>query len=257
VINVSKGFSLISSKLELHGIGKKISIIVPAFNEAPCLEKNIMAIREAIQRITRSYEIILAEDGSTDGTDIVSKKLAVENPWIIHSHFAERLGKGGALKRAFRVSSGELIIFMDADIATSLNCLPQMIGEIERGYDMAIGSRRIRGSKSKRSPSRTLLSWIYNLFVRILFGTGVYDHQCGFKAFRRNMVESVIDDVQSNSFIFDTEFIVIAKNLGFSIKEFPVIWAEPESRLSKVQLLRDGFRMGLQLLKLRANIWKH
>ena len=216
-----------------------------------------MSVKEAVSRITDSYEIVIAEDGSSDGTDAISRKLAISNDWILHSHSDQRLGKGGALKRAFGVCSGEVIVFMDADIATSLDCLPKMIGVIDKGHDMAIGSRMVRGSMSKRSFSRMFLSMIYNLIVRVLFGSGVYDHQCGFKAFRRKMVESVFNDVQSNGFVFDTELIVRAKHNGFSIVELSVIWTEPEGRLSKVQLLRDGVRMGLQLLKLRIELSRH
>jgi len=234
----------------------KISIIIPAHNEASCLRESIRAIEEAVSRLEASYEIIIAEDGGSDGTDVIAEELAVENPYISHLHSDERLGKGGSLKRAIGVAQGELIIYMDADLATSLDHLPEIFELIECGYDIAIGSRNIKGSKVKRPLSRTIASIAYNFLVRVLFKDGIHDHQCGFKGFRRKVLESIVEDIESNDFLFDTELIVRAKRGGFSIFEFPVVWAEPKGRNSKVQLLRDGVLMGIKLLKLRVKLWR-
>lgn len=236
---------------------EKVSIVIPAYNEAFCIKETIRAIEEAINRLGVPYEIIIAEDGARDRTDIIVEELAVENSSILHLHSDERLGKGGSLKRALGVAQGELVIYMDVDLATSLNNLSDIFELIGCGYDMAIGSRNIKGSKVKRPLSRAIASIAYNFLIRLLFKDGIYDHQCGFKGFRRKVYESIAEDIESNDFLFDTELLVRTKRGGFSIAEFPVVWAEPEGRLSKVQLLRDGVRMGLQLLKLRVNLWRH
>lgn len=232
----------------------KISIIIPAYNEAYCLKDNIRSVERAIKRITGSYEIIIAEDGNSDGTDVIAEELAVENHSILHLHSDKRLGKGGSLRGALGTTKGEVVIYMDADLATDLNHLSEVIELIEEGYDLVIGSRNIKGSKVKRPLSRTMASFAYNFLVRLLFRDGIYDHQCGFKGFRRNVFESIAEDIESNGFLFDTELILRAKLRGFSIAEFPMAWAEPEERNSKVQILKDGFRMGLQLLKLRVKL---
>ena len=245
----------LSTSKKLVFAEKEVSVVIPAFNEASCLKGNISFIERKIKRITRSYEIILTEDGSSDGTDLIAAELAVENPCILHLHSDVRRGKGGALKRAFNASKGKVVIFMDADLATSLDSLSGILERIEEGYDGVIGSRNIKGSNVKRPLSRTLFSFGFNFLVRLLFKDGIYDHQCGFKAFRRDVLESM-GDIESNGFLFDTEFIIRAKLRGFSISEFPVIWAEPEQRKSKVQLPRDAVRMGTELLKLRAKLWR-
>jgi len=235
---------------------KKVSVVVPAYNEAPHLKQNTMFIEEAVKRITESYEIIIVEDGSTDGTDVIAKRLAEENPRILHLHSDKRLGKGRALKRALRHSRGEVIIFMDADLATSLDCLPRVMELIKNGYSVVIASRHIKGACVKRSPLRAVASMAYNFFVRLLFKDGIHDHQCGFKAFNRQVLESVIEDIESDGFFFDTEFIIKAKQKGFRIVEVPVMWREQEGRSSKFRLLRDGVMMVLELLKLRLKLWR-
>jgi len=233
-----------------------LSLIVPAYNEASFLKRNIDFIEEAIKSITKSYEIIIAEDGSTDGTTKIAADMARENSRIKHSHADERLGKGQALKRALKASIGEIIVFMDADLATSLSHLAKLVILIESEYDVAIGSRHTNGSFTSGSLLRTFTSKTYNILVRLLFRDGIRDHQCGFKAFRRKAFEYLLKDVESNGFIFDTELIVKARKKGFLIAEIPVTWIEPHGRRSKFKLLRDGPNMWLKLLRLRAELWK-
>jgi glycosyltransferase involved in cell wall biosynthesis len=233
-----------------------VSVIVPAFNEAAALKRNIKSIKKALEPIAESCEIIIAEDGSTDGTSMIAEQLAEECPEVFHLHSDERLGKGGALKRALKISRGEIIIFMDADLATSLDSLSSVILVIKNGYDGAVASRRIKGAKVKRPFSRALASKAYSLFVRLLFKDGIRDHQCGFKAFSRQLLESVLDDVESEGFLFDTELIVKAQRRGFVVVEVPVTWKEPKGRTSKVMLFRDGAKMGFELLKLRGKLWR-
>ena len=145
---------------------------------------------------------------------------------------------------------------MDADLATNLQCLPGMLKQIERGYDIVIGSRNITGSNVSRPFSRTLSSLFYNFLVRLVFSDGIHDHQCGFKVFRSNVLDS-IGTIESNGFFFDTELLVRAKKQGYSIVEYPVIWQEPLDRKSKINILRDGLKIGIELLKLRIKLWKH
>lgn len=232
-----------------------VSIIVPAFNEATCIEENLSVIEQEIDKITRSYEIIIAEDGSLDGTDIIAESLSREKSQIKHLHSDERSGKGAALNRAFQSSAGKIVVFMDADLATNLQCLSGMLEQIERGYDIVIGSRHINGSKVERPFSRTITSLVYNYFVRLVFRDKIHDHQCGFKVFHSDVLDS-IGAIKSNGFFFDTELLVTAKKLGYSIVEYPVTWKEPLNRKSKINILRNGIKMGMELLKLRIKLWK-
>lgn len=230
----------------------KISIIVPAYNEAETLKRNIKIISNGISRILNNYEIIIAEDGSTDETTKIVMEIANENPKVIHLHSSQRLGKGLALKRAIKASEGEIITFMDADLATNLMNLIQLLKSIEGGYGITIGSRYVKGSYVERPLTRTIASRAYNLLVNLLFEDGIQDHQCGFKAFSRQALESIIDDVKSNGFFFDTELIVKARWKGFLITEIPVRWREmrKESTLRKIIMLAPLMTWELLMLKL-------
>jgi len=161
-----------------------MSIVIPAYNEAAALGRSIGCVEDAVSQMTDSYELIIAEDGSTDGTDRVAEKLTNDNSKIVHLHSDPQLGKGSALKRALKASRGEIVVFMDADMATNLEHLPELLNSIGSGNGIAVGSRHIRGSCVERPFSRAIASLAYNLFVRILFGDGVFDHQCSLEMLR-------------------------------------------------------------------------
>jgi len=226
----------------------EISVVFPAYNEVNGLEKAVLETRRFLEGITDSFEIIIAEDGSTDGTDILASALSKKYPNVKHLHSDIRLGRGRALKKAFRASKGRILVFMDVDLATDLRCLKPLIESVEEGYDFVTGSRMLRESIVERSFLRRLASTVYNLMVRLLLGSDLKDHQCGFKAFKRESLFKVIDKVKAEHWFWDTELLVLASRLGFKIKEIPVVWKG--GRRSKVRLLSDTLKMGLQILRL-------
>lgn len=233
---------------------KEISIILPAYNEALRIERCIREVERAVSSFSGSYEVIVAEDGSTDGTERVVASLSRSNPHLRFLHSSVRLGKGKAIKRAVRSAKGDVIVFMDVDLATSLNYLPQIVKLAQRHRGMAIGSRHVKGSKVQRRFSRTLFSLTYNLLVRMLFLDGVHDHQCGFKAMRREVVEVLLDKTESDGFFFDTEMILWCKKLGFPVIEVGVEWAETKKKSgSAIRLFPDAARLGLDLLRFKLN----
>jgi glycosyltransferase AglD len=230
---------------------KEISVLLPAYNEALQIEKCVREVDHAVSSFSGSYEIIVAEDGSTDGTDSIVSGLLNSVPNLSFQHSPVRLGKGKAIKNAVDSAKGEVIVFMDVDLATSLDCLPQVIRQVEEHGGMVIGSRHVAGSRVHRRPSRTLFSLAYNLLVRVLFLDSIHDHQCGFKAMRHEVAESV-GDIKSNGFFFDTEMILRCKKSGFPIMEVGVEWSENRSRsTSKVRLFHDAARIGLDLFKFK------
>ncbi|MCX6814197.1 MAG: glycosyltransferase [Candidatus Aenigmarchaeota archaeon] len=196
-----------------------------------------------------SYEIVVSEDGSTDGTDRILKELAGREI-ITHLHSGIRLGKGKAVRNAFFASSGERVFFTDADFPMEMEDIPKMLGLLGR-YNMVIGSRS-KGISAERSFARKMFSISYNSFVRLLFRTGIRDHQCGVKAFRREAVKEAFSRI-SSGFLWDTELIVRAKREGCSIFELPIRWQEKRSGRSKVSVYRDSYRMGKALIK----FWYH
>ena len=230
---------------------KEISVLLPAYNEALQIEKCVREVNHTVSSFSGSYEIIVAEDGSTDGTDSIVSELLNVVPNLSLQHSSVRLGKGKAIKNAVNSAKGEVIVFMDVDLATSLDCLPQIIKQVEEHGGMVIGSRHVAGSKVHRRASRTLFSLAYNLLVRVLFLDSIHDHQCGFKAMRHEVAEAV-GDIKSNGFFFDTEMILRCKKSGFPIKEVGVEWSENRNRsASKVRLFRDAAKIGLDLFKFR------
>lgn len=233
----------------------RISIILPVHNEAKVIEKNIMQIVDYVEKFFEDYQIIVAEDGSNDETELIIERLAEGNPRIVHVHSDTRLGKGRALKGAFKIANEKIVTFMDIDFASSPEQLPLLARMIEGGFTLAIGSRSINGSEVKRPPIRKMASKIYNLIVRLLFRDGIYDHQCGFKAFNRDLILPILDEIKDNGFFFDTELIIRTKRRGHGIVEVPIKWEEPEDRESKFRLVRDGIKILRDLFKLRIALW--
>jgi glycosyltransferase involved in cell wall biosynthesis len=232
---------------------KEISILLPAFNEASQIERCVLEVEAAVRSFSKSYEIIVSEDGSTDGTDVIVAKMAKFNPNLVLLHSSTRLGKGKAIKNALSSSKGKLIAFMDVDLATDLDCLPQLVSVVKEHGGMAIGSRHVKGSCVQRRVSRTLFSLTYNVAVRLLFLDGVHDHQCGFKTMSREVAEAVLNVSKSDGYFFDTEMIVRCKKLGFPVIEVPVSWAERNKGISKVNPVRDAKKIGLDMLAFRSN----
>jgi hypothetical protein len=136
---------------------------------------------------------------------------------------------------------------MDVDLATDLDCLPQLLQIVKEKGGMAIGSRHVEGSRVQRGVSRTLFSLTYNLAVRMLFQDGIHDHQCGFKTMSREVAKSVLDVSKSDGYFFDTEMIVQCKKLGFPVAEVAVEWSEQKGT-SKVNPAREAKKMGLEML---------
>ncbi|MEM3087308.1 MAG: glycosyltransferase family 2 protein [Halobacteria archaeon] len=213
-----------------------ISLVIPAYNEAAGLPRAVEAARSALAPLG-SFEIILAEDGSTDGTDRAAADLAERFPDVRHLHSDRRLGRGGALRRAFAESRGGILAYMDVDLATDVAHLPALVGAVRDGADAATGSRRVPGSAAERSPKRSFLSGAYNGWVRLWLGSGVRDHQCGFKAFRRESLLPLLGRVRSDGWFWDTETLVLAQRAGMKVVEIPVRWRE--QRRTKVRLGRD------------------
>jgi len=233
----------------------EVSIVLPAYNEADKLEEAVEKVTKAIREFARSYEIIIAEDGSTDGTDKVAASLSERFPALKHLHGEKRLGRGAALKNAFKKSGGEVLVYMDIDLATDIRHLKSLVDAIEEeGYDFATGSRMLPESKVERSLSRLIASKSYNFLVRGLLGSKVKDHQCGFKAFRREPLMQLLDEVTARHWFWDTEILVRASRKGYKIKEIPVEWKSGWK--TKVNLRRDSFTMTWQLIKLRWQLKK-
>lgn len=227
-----------------------ISIVFPAYNEVDFITVAVEKAVKALNEFNNSYEVIIAEDGSIDGTAELSEQLAQKYHYIKHLHGEKRLGRGTALNNAFRQSSSKVIVYMDLDLATDMKHLKPLVEAIlMEGYDFATGSRMLPESKVERTFGRSISSKTYNFLVRHMLGSKLRDHQCGFKAFRREPALQLIDEVEANHWFWDTEILVRAARKGYKIKEIPVDWKS--GRQTKVNLFKDSYNMGKQVF----NLW--
>jgi glycosyltransferase involved in cell wall biosynthesis len=231
----------------------QVSLVLPAYNEAEGLKDTVAQVADALQKITPTFEIVIAEDGSTDGTDKIAEALAKMYPYVKHLHSNDRLGRGKALNRAFKLSKGEILAYIDVDLATDLKHLAELINAIkEEGYDFSTGSRMLKESDVERSVTRLIASKGFNLVTGLLLKSELKDHQCGFKAFKKGSLFDLLDDVKDNHWFWDTELLVRAQRKGYSVKEFPVRWRS--GRNTKVDLKRDILEMGAQIIRLRKEL---
>ncbi len=232
-----------------------VSAIIPVHNEAETLADAVARLSEALRRFGWESEIIICEDGSTDGSAKAARAIAAENPGVRAIISEKRLGRGLSLSRAIRGAKGDIVIYMDADLATGLAHLPELVRAIEAGAGIATGSRMLPGSIVEgRSALREISSRGYNLLIRILFGSRIHDHQCGFKAFRKSGVLPLLEEVRDRHWFWDTELLVRAQRKGMRVAEIPVRWKDRKE--SRVRLHSDIFRMGASALMLRLALWK-
>lgn len=224
-----------------------ISIILPAYNEEGCIRENTLKVVKEMKRIGKKYEIIIVEE-SSDRTPEISERLSRQNRHVRHFHSNKRLGKGRAIEEGVMKAKGEKIIFMDVDLAVDLSALEPMINALET-YDVAIGSRYHRGSKTKRTLLRLFLGRSYAILSGLLLGIRVTDFQCGFKGFKKNAGINVIKKINVSGVFLDTEFLFWASKKNYKIKELPVIWQEKKARNTKIGI-KTIFYMGLNLAKL-------
>lgn len=229
----------------------KIVATLPCHNDAAFLEKAVDAMKKGLVSHGDDYLIVIAEDGSTDDSAELAGILASSDPRIVHIHDEKKLGRGRALMNAWERFDGEIYAYIDCDLATDMSFFPQLIGYIEEGYDLATGSRYVEGAVTTRPFLRGIASKAYNWIIRVVFNDGILDHQCGFKAFSRGMVEHILKENRDGDWFWDTEAIVLARRGGFRLVEFPVAWKEKKGRRTPLKrLLKDIWVHGKGLMAL-------
>jgi glycosyltransferase AglD len=232
----------------------KVSVILPAYNESTKIERCVDIVTCVLTELTYSFEIIIAEDGSTDGTDRIASMLSKKYSYVVHLHSDARQGRGKALNRAFKAASGEVLCYIDVDLATDMKYLEKLIRAVSVDeYDFATGSRIMPKSNAKRPFKREFASRGYNHLVRLMLRSKVFDHQCGFKAFRRKALFEILDEVENHHWFWDTELLVRAQHKGYRVLEFPVYWRHGGA--SKVNLVKDVGGMGSEIFRLWGELY--
>jgi glycosyltransferase involved in cell wall biosynthesis len=227
--------------------GLEVSAVIPVFNDRAALEVAIPTSLQTLEAITGSFELIVAEDGSTDGSMELVQEWETKDPRVRLFHSDERLGRGKALNRAFGAAQGSIVCYYDVDLATDMRHLARLIGDIREGYDIATGSRLMPESDAERTAERAVASRGYNLLVRSILGSRLYDHQCGFKSFHRERLLSLIPAVRAPHWFWDTEVLVRAQRAGYRISEFPVRWRPGVGTTVRA---KDVVEMGSDILRL-------
>ena len=225
----------------------EISAVIPVYNDRESLEKALPASIAALEAITPSFEIIVAEDGSTDGSAECVREWEEKDSRVQLFHSDERLGRGMALNRAFAHACAPVVCYYDVDLATDMAYLPELARKIQGGCDVATGSRLMPASDIVRTAGREVASRGYNTLVRMVLRSRLYDHQCGFKAFNRERLLALLPQVQDNHWFWDTEVLILAQRAGYRVCEFPVVWRTGQGTTVKTQ---DVTSMGTDIFRL-------
>jgi hypothetical protein len=228
----------------------EVSVVLPAYNEEATIEGTIETTLDTLGSFlpADAFEVLVAEDGCDDRTPEIAARVAGRDHRVRHVHSDERLGRGGALVRAFREADGGTLVYFDTDLATDMRHLEELVESVRTGeYDVATGSRWIPGEVADRPRRRGVPSRGFNTMARLMLGSEVRDHQCGFKAFDREALFTLLDDVEDEHWFWDTEVLVRAQRRGYDVNEFPVRWTPKGD--TKVDLVRDVFGMGSQVLR--------
>lgn len=215
---------------------KTLDVVIPVLNEQQDLPPSIARLYEFMSDHMDEYDwqIVIADNGSTDMTQEVSNKLVRDMTRIGYVRLEER-GRGRALKQTWLDSKADVVSYMDVDLSTDLTAFPRLINAIvNEGFGVAIGSRLIKDSNViGRGLKREVASRGYSTLFRSMFFTGFRDAQCGFKAFSRSAADDILPLVQNTGWFFDTELLIIAEKNGYRIKELPVRWVEdPDTRVN-------------------------
>lgn len=228
-----------------------LSVVVPAYNEEERLPRTLARLAEYYDAQDYDYDVAVVSDGSKDTTAKVVADFAAKHPKFSLIEYQPNRGKGFAVRKGMLEARGELVLFCDADLATPQEETEKLLASVEKGFDVAIGSRPLKESNlEKHQPwHREMLGRVFNRCVQWLAIRGIDDTQCGFKVFTRKACQDVFSRCKLDGFSFDFEALMIARDLGYKIDEVPIRWSHQEG--SKVVLMRDGPRMLRDLFKLR------
>ncbi len=233
----------------------RISIVIPAYQEAGRLPGTLAALARYLRERPESWEILVVVEKSADGTLELANRAAAEQANFRVLANERRHGKGYAVRRGMLAAEGDLIFYMDADLSVPVDDLTAFLqfAEAHPDVDVLVANRQHRLSRigKRQGLARQGLGLLFNWLIRAVSPVKVRDTQCGFKAFRRAAARSVFARQQIDGFAFDVEALLLAERLGYTTRDLPVRWTNSER--STVDPMRDGLRMLRDILKLR---WK-
>jgi dolichyl-phosphate beta-glucosyltransferase len=229
------------------------TLVIPAYDESRRIEPSLRVVSDFVR--TRpggwDWEVILVDDGSSDGTTAVARRVAEEEglPLQVLTH-GENRGKGAAIRTGVLASRGDPVLVSDTDLSTPLTEWVKLFERLPT-HPIAIGSRALDDNLVRRRQPlyRVAAGKVGNLLVRLFAVPGIRDTQCGFKLFRGDLARELFSQAKIDRFAYDMEILFLARRRGIAIAEVPVLWFNsPES---KVSLIRDLPRTLWDLLRIR------
>lgn len=245
---MAPGRTLLVARPSRNDVAIETSVVIPAFNEAFRLPVALDALRHGVDPTTT--EIIVVDDGSTDGTAEVARR---SGDWAKHlvviTHEVNQ-GKGASVRTGVQAARGDVIAFIDADNATDLAALEPMIAALGPNVHAVFGSRHAPGSVVSGAPRfRGVMGRLFNHVVRRAAGTSISDTQCGAKVFQGAAARLAFADARVNGFAFDVEILRRLLAMGLGVVEYPVNWhyvAGTKIRvLTPLKMVRDILRIRL------------
>jgi dolichyl-phosphate beta-glucosyltransferase len=233
----------------------KLSVVIPAYNEEKRIPKTLLEISGYLSKQDYDYEIIVVSDGSKDKTAEAVYNLKQQVPNLKLMDNKENHGKGFVVRQGLSEAKGDFRLFTDADNSTSVDQIEKMWPEFEKGYDVVIGSRDIKGAVLNPPQPwlrQILLGEGFKIFRKLVIGLwGIQDTQCGFKFFNKKVCGEVLQKCRIDRFAFDPEILVLAQKSGYKIKEVPVYWKNDLD--SKVKA-NSVFKMAMDLFRIKWNL---
>lgn len=225
-----------------------LSIVIPAYNESARIEASLHKALDYFKEQDYEYEIIVADDGSSDSTVAVAK--SIDEKIKVYS-LPKNTGKGAAVRMGMLKASGQIRIFTDADFSTPIYEVEKIIYSMKNNFDIVIGSRSLNYDLVKEHQPfyREFMGKTFNKFVQFFVIKGIKDTQCGFKGFTSKAAEDIFNKAKIDGFSFDVEALYLAKKAGYNIDEVPVEWYNDDR--SKVNPITDSIRMFLEILKIK------
>lgn len=229
-----------------------VSIVIPAYNEAKTIAITLRVLLDYFRANGLNCELLVVDDGSTDGTAAVVNDIAVSDPSVRLISLSPNQGKGAAVKRGVQEAKGEVIAFLDADLPYRVDNLGAAIAIVQsEATDIAIGARDL--PESERDMSYPLLrQWMgraFSFVVRLFLVPQIPDTQCGLKAFSSVAAKILFSESRLTGFGFDFEVLYLANKYGFRVERIPVAMSHRHE--SKVRLVRDSLRMFLDVIRVR------
>ncbi|MEW6295025.1 MAG: glycosyltransferase [Candidatus Diapherotrites archaeon] len=220
----------------------EVSFFVPVYNGESSVKQNLHKMYDFLNKGFRSFELIVVDDNSKDNSRKIIKEFAKNKKAIKLIEFEKGPTRRENLAQSFLQAKGNIVVFLDLDSIQSLSAIPELVEEIRKGEDIALGSRYVKGSRIKRRISRRLMSLLYNKFIQFYFNSKIRDHNCGIKAFKRKKLIELVKELGydaslSRGWFWDAELLIRAQKKGMKIIELPVVWHE--QRKSSFSLMRE------------------